>query len=375
MGLKTFIHSYLWPLLPRSIRRRALFSLMRWLAPRAVNFDVSNDDPVYVVGYFSTASGLGRSARLCLNDIRHQGRVVSGVDIASAMMQPPDLVIPRDILSSSGRNLPEGPGLVVMHVNAPLMAWANHILGRRFLSNKRIVGYWAWELPKLPQDWLAGFAYVDEIWVPSKFVRDAVIEHTEKPVKVVPHRLHSIDQSPRKFAQDGVVRALTSLNVASGFTRKNPLGAIHAFQSAFGHNPKAELIVKLINTKTYPSGLSAIQEIVDGWSNIRIVESIMTEAEALELYNHSDIYLSLHRSEGFGLPLLEAMEKGLHVIATNWSGNVDFMVGPRCHLVPFNMIPAHDPQDTYNHTDMLWADPAVESAAQILRNIASSSKN
>lgn len=369
MDIKAFIHRFLWPLLPRSLRRKALFSLMRLRAPRAADVDVSDDVPVYVVGYISTASGLGRSARLSLGEMARQGRHVRGIDIGPSMLQQSDLPCPADTLQP-GDTLPQGPGLVVVYVNAPFMAWANHILGARFLTGKRIIGYWVWELPSVPRDWLDGFDYVDEIWVPSCFVRDALAEHTCKPIKVVPYRLPPMERTRRSFAEDGVVRVLSILNMASGFTRKNPLGAIRAFQQAFGRSTNFQLLVKLVNSQNYRPGLIAIEDAVAGWPNIRVTDGILPEGGVQALYDRADIYVSLHRSEGFGLPLLEAMEMGLHVVATGWSGNVDFMVGPRCHLVPYTLVPAHDPQGTYDHGDMLWAEPDVDAASQILRDVS-----
>lgn len=369
MGIKALIHRFVWPLLPRAMRRNALFSLMRLRAPRAMAAAVGDDVDVYVVGYISTASGLGRSARLHLDEMMRQGRLVHPIDIGPSMLQQPDLPCPAGAVYP-GNALPEGPGLVVVHVNAPFMAWANHILGQRFLAGKRIIGYWAWELPRIPRDWLDGFRYVDEVWVPSCFVRDALVEHTDKPIKVVPHRLPPMAPSPRAFAEDGVVRVLSILNMASGFTRKNPMGAIQAFQQAFGRSMDGQLLIKLVNAQDYRPGLRMIEEAVAGWPNIEVLDAVIPEAEVQALYDHADIYVSLHRSEGFGLPLLEAMQKGLHVVATGWSGNVDFMTGPHCHLVPYTPIPARDPQGTYDHGDMVWADPDVKVAAQVLRDVS-----
>jgi glycosyltransferase involved in cell wall biosynthesis len=342
---------------------------MRKSAPRAQSVSVSDNADVYVAGFLSTASGLGYSARLHIQDLQRQGRQACGINVGPSMLQLSDLPCPPNTLSPD-KDLPQGAGLVVVHVNAPFMAWVNHILGARFLAGKRIIGYWAWELPQVPQDWLDGFDYVDEVWVPSCFVRDALIEHTCKPIKVVPHCLPPTQCSLRTFAEDGVVRVLSILNMASGFSRKNPLGAIKAFQQAFGRNDKFQLLIKLVNTKAFRSGLEAIKQAISGWPNIQLIDAVLSGEEVQALYDQSDIYLSLHRSEGFGLPLLEAMQKGLHVVATGWSGNVDFMVGPRCHLVPYVLVPAHDPQGTYDHGNMVWAEPDLAAAAQILRGVS-----
>ena len=363
------IHRLCWRRLPRSLRRRMLFLYMRKTAPRAKGISIGPNDPIYIAGFFSTASGLGQSARLSLTELRQKHPEAIGIDLSHSLLQPTDLSPAADVMVPS-TSLPSGPGQVIIHVNAPFAPWANKALGSAFLERKRIIGYWAWELPDIPPDWHQGFDYVDEIWVPSQFTKNAIATHTTKTVRVVPHALPSSPPSARRFAEDGVIRIISIFNMASGFTRKNPLAAIRAFQTAFAFDERAELIVKLSHPDAYPDGVRLIEATVAGWPNIRIIETILSAEAIANLYRHADIYLSLHRSEGFGLPLLEAKSMGLHVVATGWSGNVDFMQGPRCHGVPYHLVPAEDPQGTYDYVNMQWAEPDIDAAALILRRIS-----
>ncbi len=367
-GLKKFIHRTIWSALPRPWRRFVLFGFMNVVAPRAQQKDISGDHPVYVAGFFRSATGLGHSARLSLKSLAAQGRPVTGIDIGGALMQSDDIPPPEGVVPSA-RMLPAGPGLVIVHTSGPLASWANFTLGRRFLKDKRVVGYWAWELPDIPADWIAAFRFVDEIWAPSEFVKGALRRHTDKQIKVVPYVVSGIAPSSRLFAEDGVVRVLTVFNMSSGYTRKNPLGAINAFREAFGNDARFSLTVKFINGAANPRGYSELRTAACNAPNIHLREGIDTASELYTLFDQSDIFISMHRSEGYGLPLREAMLKGLYVVATGWSGNTDFMTGERCYLVPYKMVTAKDPQGTYEFGGMQWADPDISAASRILRRI------
>ena len=142
------------------------------------------------------------------------------------------------------------------------------------------------------------------------------------------------DQVERDAARPFTV--LTIFNMASSFARKNPCAAISAFRSAFGDDPHARLIIKLANMSAYPHGLKLIQVAIADARNITLISASLEKSALNALYSEADVLISLHRSEGFGLTLAEAMLRGLPVIATNWSGNVDFLTGDpgiRCLIV------------------------------------------
>jgi glycosyltransferase involved in cell wall biosynthesis len=157
--------------------------------------------------------------------------------------------------------------------------------------------------------------------------------------------------------------------MASSFARKNPCAAISAFRSAFGDDPDVRLVVKLANVTTYPYGLKLIQAAIADARNITLISTTLEKSALDALYSETDVLISLHRSEGFGLTMAEAMLRGLPVVATNWSGNVDFLTDDTGIPLPYRLVPAQDPQGTYQHPNSRWADADIEAAAAALQRL------
>jgi len=265
----------------------------------------------------------------------------------------------------------QGAGTLLMHVNAPFLPLAMAKLGS-VVRDKFIVGSWAWELPRVPDEWLYGIPFVHEIWVPSSFVADAVRPIAmNRPVRIM---FHPVAVGRPGSAAEGrsesiVFRVLTVFNAASSFARKNPFAAIRASQAAFGEDPSARLTIKVSNASLFKNIRREMSEVIDGYSNIAVLDRTVDGAELERLYFNSDVFMSLHRAEGFGLTLAEAMLYGLPVIATNWSGNVDFLNEQTGVPIPFQMVFAQDAQGTYDFPDMMWAEAEVDAAAKALQRL------
>lgn len=369
--MKSWLHRRLWRRLPQRWRRRALFGAASLLAPRPDSDAPALVEPVYVAGVLSTASGLGQSARLGLGALQAAGIAVRPIDLSAALMQ--DGRLPNLAVSAPGpRDDGEGPGTIILHVSGFLMALAMLRLGRRCVCGKRIIGYWAWELPDLTPEWFQGFRYVHEIWVPSRFTAAAVARHTNLPVRVVPHPVPPAATVSRAADADGrgPLVVLVAFDMRSGFVRKNPLAAISAFRAAFGTDTAARLIVKVAQPEAYPPGWQALRAAVAGAGNIALDDRLLDAAGMAALLDGADIVLSLHRAEGFGLVLAEAMRRGAAIVATDWSGNTDFLTAANSCPVAYRLVPAVDPQGGYDAPDQLWAEPDIGDAARQLRRLA-----
>ena len=268
---------------------------------------------------------------------------------------------------------PSGAPLI-LHVNPPLLPLVLFRLPRDLIRGRRIIGYWLWELPTVPPDWHAGARFVHEVWVPSGFVADAVEPLLPGRIRTVPFPLavarpqpSALDRAAFGLPHDAVV-VLVSFNLASSFERKNPLAAITAFRAAFGDRADRILLLKVGNREHAPDDFARIVAAAGGAPNIRLETRTFPTADLHALTAASDIVMSLHRSEGFGLVLAEAMLLGKPVIATGWSGNMAFMDAGSAALVDYRLVATDDPRQVY--TGASWAEADQASAVQHLRRLA-----
>jgi glycosyltransferase involved in cell wall biosynthesis len=365
----------LWRLLPQVGRRRALAYVTGCLAPRPDKLPQLSTNGLAVGGELSRASGLGEGARLMLRGAEQLGLPVWPLDVRA----PVGGHVAEVEVAARATPLPgiPPPGTpLVMHVNGPMLPLAMMRLGRAMLRHRRVVGYWAWELPVVPPDWHAGLPFVHELWVPSAFTAAALEPLLPGRVRVVRPPLAALAQ-PRSHMDraafglpDDTVIVLVAFNLASSFVRKNPLAAVTAFRAAFGNRRDRMLLVKVINADHFPEDFATLTAAVADLPNVRIETRTMSPGDRLALMNTADIVLTLHRSEGLGLIAAEAMLLGKPVIATGWSGNLDFMDDSSAALVPVRLVPPCDPRGVLQVAGAVWADPDIAVAAAHLHRLA-----
>jgi len=314
-------------------------------------------------------SGLGEGARLSYLALTAQGLNPAAIDVGPALMQPTSIQFPV----STATILPAGPGTVILHVNGPLMPLALLQLGRRFVIGKRIIAYWSWELPQLPDEWRMALPFFHEVWVPSRFTAQAVAPLLGATPRVVTHPLVAAEpmqsgKPPWRRPSGCSFAVLTMFDMASSFSRKNPIGAVLAFRKAFDGIAGCRMVIKLSNGEAFAEGEKALRTTIGDCENIDIICDTITRGELTALYAQCDAVISMHRAEGFGLLMAEAMLHGLPVVATGWSGNMDYMTQENSCPVDFKLISARDTQFTYEHPAMHWADPDIDDAAnQLMR--------
>jgi glycosyltransferase involved in cell wall biosynthesis len=358
----------LWQRLPQHTRVRILGSVSRLVAPHPDRAP-RGGFPIAIAGLFSTASGIGEGARLAYDALEKTGMMPAAFDISGAFAQVElDAPARRDIVPGSG-------GSLIVHHNAPFLPHALWALGRPRVRGRRIIGYWAWEFPRIPDLWLPSLRYLHEVWVPSKLAREAVASATDLPVHVVPHPLPPANATPNMRARLGLpadaLIVLTAFHMGSAFTRKNPLAAIAAFRLAFGDAPDRLLAIKLVDHGASPIARQELERAIAGAANIRLINVMLEPADMAGLIAAADIVLSLHRSEGFGLVPAEAMQLGKPVVATAWSGNMDFMNERNSAPVSYDLVPVQDLYDGAFLADgQLWAEAHVDHAADWLRRLA-----
>ncbi len=305
-----------------------------------------------VVGYLGAASGLGEIARLLLTSLDAGGI--------------PYAVVPESGLLAKGKRPFETSAICV---NPDVLPGVLHRLGPELLDGSA-VGFWWSEVEELPSRWRWAAALFDELWVGSEHVRSAVDAVVDKPVLIFPVPVVAPDTRQRSRAALGLPDGflfLFSFNYESVFERKNPLGLVAAFSRAFPDRSDVALVVKTVNGNQCPAQRDSLRQAAAAHSNVYLSEDSLRPSDYHALYATCDAYVSLHRAEGFGLTIAEAMAHGKPAIATGYSGNLEFMRRDDSYLVPcsFTPIPSGLPYATGGR----WAEPDLDEAARLMRRV------
>jgi glycosyltransferase involved in cell wall biosynthesis len=363
----------LWRLLPADARRRALVRITAALASRPDRPPPPPRAPVIIAGYFNASSGLGEAARRLADMFEAAGTPVHRADLTRALHQGDPSVGSVDEERRSRATLPRGPGTLILQVNGPLLPWAMAALGRASVADKHVIGFWNWELPVLPATWRPGFRFLHRVWAPSAFSAAAFRIDRAPTVEVVPYSVpepspSALDRAAFGLPQDAFV-TLSILDASSSVERKNPAASIHAHRLAFGDRPDRILVIKTYRTEDAGPAWREVADLAAGAPNIRILDRRMSRGDVWALIRAADAFISLHRAEGFGLALAEAMRLGVPVVATGWSGNMDFMTRDNSMLVDYTLVPAHDSAGVYSVRGAHWASPDLAMAADALRRL------
>ena len=243
--------------------------------------------------------------------------------------------------------------------------------GPEFFRGKYNIGYWLWELPELPEAFHGSFSYLDEVWVSSEYGREAIARVSPIPVVKVPPALPAEGLRTKGVGreyfglQDRHRVFLFMFDAHSIVERKNPGAVIEAFKRAFPNDPDARLVLKLVHADL---ALVARLRAEAADPRVLVIDRVFDREEVNSLLALSDCYVSLHRSEGFGLTMAEAMALGKPVIATGHSANLDFMNVGNSLLVRYEMVRLEKDYPPYPRGSA-WADPDVDHAAELMRTV------
>lgn len=264
----------------------------------------------------------------------------------------------------------------VFFLNANQMHEAVASFGEEFFRSHYNIGVWFWELALFPDAWRGALDYVDELWVASRFIQESLSRVTDKPVYRIPITVQPLTEPQMSRMDFGLPPEkfvfLFFFDFRSFAARKNPLAAIDAFDLAFPPDGDADVLL-VIKTNGLESAGAAHAELTSRLRNAphryRIIDRVMDDVEVHELLRLTDCFVSLHRSEGFGMGIAEAMFFGKPVIVTGYSGNLDFTNDLNAALVDFRLVPvAHG---DYPYSDgQKWAEPDVKMAARLMRRCA-----
>ncbi|HTW27533.1 MAG TPA: glycosyltransferase family 4 protein [Acetobacteraceae bacterium] len=323
---------------------------------------------VVLTGLVRVASGRGA-------DVRMTAAALRAHDVACAFLDHQS----GEYSDADGASLPAGalqPAINIVHCNADTAMRDYLFLRRNGAARPYAIGFWAWELARLPAEWNTAFAFYDEIWASTRFACEAFRAASPRPVTLMPMAVELPATDPAlgrgDFGlPDDAFLFYFGFDFRSYVQRKNPEAALAAFREAFPRgDEKVALVVKTLAGEQHAAELETLLKLAGGDPRV-IVRDREYDARALAtLVSLCDCFVSLHRSEGFGRGPAEAMLLGKPVIATDYSGNVDFMDAANSLLVDYRLIPV--PRDAYpGWLGQEWADPDPSHAAAHMRHLVS----
>ena len=306
-----------------------------------------------IAGNITHNTGVGESARLCRNACEAAGIAHHIVDAEDETQQA--------MYRTS-----------VFHVNADQLPEVHARMPHVFDASAYNIGVWHWELPQLPDELAQSAAPLDEIWAPSEFIQNAISSKVSIPVVHMPHGVAVTEFDPCNPEEFGVPSArftfLCMFDLASVMERKNPLGAVEAFRRAFPNDSNVALLVKAGQAARHRREYAELAGQLRGIPNICLTDRMLPRAGVNGLLSACDAVVSLHRSEGFGLILAEAMDLGKPVVATGWSGNMDFMTSANSCPVAYKLVTLDRAHGPYR-AGQQWAEPDVDDAARLMRRV------
>ncbi|WP_155834085.1 glycosyltransferase family 4 protein [Butyrivibrio sp. VCD2006] len=260
----------------------------------------------------------------------------------------------------------------LIHINPNEMVSFSLRSTRNMFDNRYQVAFWLWEVPEFPMHWVCQIKMFDEIWTPSEFVSESIRRVTDKPVFTVPYAMREpkvsleCDRNYFGLPRDKFL-FLMSYDGLSNSERKNPEAVIAAYKEAY---PEEQSGVGLIIKATHANEkeIKRLRNMLEGYRNVYILTESFSKEEFNSLIKDADVYVSLHRSEGFGLVMAEAMFLGTPVVATNWSANSEFMSEESCCMVPARIVEIETDMPPY-HKGNHWADPDIHVAAGYIRRL------
>ena len=325
---------------------------------------------INIIGFLTADLGVGESAR-CM------------VRAADAAGVPSALVDLRLHCKNRRGDMTYAPRLVldpvhpvnIVHVDPPASQDLEYHHGRAFRTERYNIGYWAWELPEFPDAWMSAFESFDEIWCPSEFVRAAIGFKAPVPVIAMPHAI----AFERPVASPGELRRRFHLpenhflflflyDLNSYSERKNPQAVIEAFRRSGLQREGCRLVLKVHNLAGNEADLEALRQAVADLPETVVITETLSRADVYALQSACDCFVSLHRSEGFGLAVAESMYLGKPVIVTDWSATAEFVDEETGFPVKAKLVTLDRNHGPYAK-GQTWAEPDVDHAATHMRRV------
>jgi glycosyltransferase involved in cell wall biosynthesis len=325
---------------------------------------------VDVIGYLNLALGVGEAGRLTLRALSRSGLVVRGVETSlNALSGTVDTDCSELMTETSAAPVQ------VFVVNADQIgAVLDHLRDRLRQDAYRIILPF-WELAHIPDAWLEAYKLADEVWAATRFMQAGLLEKVTKPVIHMPLMLDfdpppPIDRSRFNLPPDKFL-FFFAFDYLSFIERKNPQAVVEAFKRAFrrsGQTTPAALVLKTLNADKAPAKAQPLRAMLENDPDVILIEDTLSRAETLGLVGLSDAVVSLHRSEGLGLLVAEAMVLGKPVISTDYSATTELVTAQTGYPVDYRLIPVGEGDYPFA-AGQVWADADVDHAAWQMRQV------
>jgi glycosyltransferase involved in cell wall biosynthesis len=363
LSVKTAVHDRL----NRAKLERLVQTKNRFRANRS-RHDANVPEGMNLVAYIRADMGLGVAARGMAAAFE-----AAGVPFNVVNMEHGNYSAQTDHSWAHKEVAHSGYDVTVVCVNPDNSFYLRTQFPPELLGERYVIAHWYWELPEMPDEWMSEFEYTDEVWAASNFIKDAISAKAPVPVVRVPtvvnlkpgKKLSRVDLGlpERRFL------FLAMFDTKSVLERKNPLGVVRAFKKAFPNDvERVGLILKFNNPDYEQPEMRAVREEIRGLENVLVIDRLLTRDELTSLIDACDCFVSLHRSEGFGLGPAEAMSLGKAAIITNWSGNTDYMTADNCIAIDYQLVPLerdYGPYKAHQH----WAEPDLGHTAHWMKRL------
>jgi glycosyltransferase involved in cell wall biosynthesis len=363
LSVKTAVHDRL----NRAKLERLVQTKNRFRANRS-RHDANVPEGMNLVAYIRADMGLGVAARGMAAAFE-----AAGVPFNVVNMEHGNYSAQTDHSWAHKEVAHSGYDVTVVCVNPDNSFYLRTQFPPELLGERYVIAHWYWELPEMPDEWMSEFEYTDEVWAASNFIKDAIPAKAPVPVVRVPtvvnlkpgKKLSRVDLGlpERRFL------FLAMFDTKSVLERKNPLGVVRAFKKAFPNDvERVGLILKFNNPDYEQPEMRAVREEIRGLENVLVIDRLLTRDELTSLIDACDCFVSLHRSEGFGLGPAEAMSLGKAAIITNWSGNTDYMTADNCIAIDYQLVQLerdYGPYKAHQH----WAEPDLGHTAHWMKRL------
>lgn len=324
---------------------------------------------INLIGWFAGELGIGESVRCAT-------RAVDAVGIPRALIncRLNCLAAQRDWTYFAQLQDDNPYPINLFHIDAPQSADIDHHHDPAFRQDRYNIAYWAWELPEFPDGWVRYFRFFDEVWTPSRFTTEAVQRKSPLPVLTMPHAIDFPRPQPgardrMKLPADRIL-FLMMYDLNSYQERKNPRAVINAYAKAFaGGNNSVGLVIKVHSLRGNEEAFAELQEAVSSLEGITMISDTLPRSSVYDLIDACDCFVSLHRSEGFGLGVAEAMFLEKPVISTDWSATAEFVNAGNGCPIRVRLIELERSIGPYGK-GQIWADPDIDHAAEQMQKIA-----